>query len=56
MREEWGGSEGEEGEGRTNDWKWSGAVVARVCERESVEDRAGSWYPGHFLWSQGGKS
>ena len=47
VREERGGSEGEESEGRTNDWKWSGAVVARVCERESVEARAGSRYPGH---------
>jgi hypothetical protein len=47
VRKERGGSEGEESEGRTNDWKWSGAVVARVCERESVEARAGSLYPGH---------
>ena len=47
VREERGGSEGEESEGRTNDWKWSGALVARVCERESVEARAGSLYPGH---------
>ena len=47
VREERGESEGEESEGRTNDWKWSGAVVARVCERERVEAREGSLYPGH---------
>ena len=47
VREERGGSEGKESEGRTNDCMWSGAVVARVCERESVEARAGSLYPGH---------
>ena len=41
VRKVWTGSEGKESEGRTNDWKWSGAVVARVCERESVEARAG---------------
>ena len=47
VREERGGSEGEESEGRNNDWKWSGAVVARVWKRESAEARAGRWYPGH---------
>ena len=47
VREEWGGSEGEESEGRTNDWMWSGAVVARVCESVCREAKAGSWYPGH---------
>jgi hypothetical protein len=56
VREVWTGSEGEESEGKTNDWKWSGAVVARVCERESVEARAGSRYPGHQSWLGGCKS
>ena len=56
MKKERGGSEGKESEGRTNDWKWSGAVVARVCERESVEARAGSRYPGHQSLLGGRKS
>ena len=47
VRKVWTGSEGKESEGRTNDWKWSGAVVARVCESVCREARAGSWYPGH---------
>ena len=49
-------SEGEESEGRTKDWKWSGAVVARVWKRDGVEARAGSWYPGHQQWLGGSKS
>ena len=53
MRKVWTGSEGEESEGGTNDWKWSGAVVARVWKRDGVQARAGSRYPGHQQWLWG---
>ena len=56
MRKVWTGSEGEESEGRTKDWKWSGAVVSRVWKRDGVQARAGRWYPGHQQLLGGSKS